>query len=214
MNKSIFIQLQDQIDKEHSIREKLTAEVDLLDEKLRVLQLLLANCEQNLENQEEILEALEIIKSKTRGLAELASNFPYYKYNGVWDRSIQKVVYLYLLASWTGRLDKSLRPTYSLLSLSEVGQILQVPVFPEESTFHLSIEQYLHAVLSLCSELARQSVNSVISGNYHIPFEALNTIQKVHSSFQVLSLKNDSLRRHFDGLKYDLKRSEDGMKFT
>ncbi|EPX70774.1 translin [Schizosaccharomyces octosporus yFS286] len=213
MDKSIFRELQAKIDHETSLRDELSSRVETIDQESKVLRLLLGEFEiSNNETSIDITKSIEVIKVKIQELAKVASEHSYYKYVNVWDRAIQEVACLTLLAAWRGALQGHEDKKYQLLTLEQVGQILNatlVPVYPEEVKFHISIEEYLHGVLSISTELARLSVNAVIYGNKEVPLKSLQTIENVHSSFQLLSLKNDSLRRHFDGLKYQLKRAED-----
>lgn len=97
-----------------------------------------------------------------------------------------------------------------MLALEEVGQILKVPVnLKEEDSFHLTIEEYLHALINLIDELARLAVNAVIQGDYEISLQVSTFVKDIHAGFQILNLKNDSLRRRSDSIKYSVKKVED-----
>ena len=104
----------------------------------------------------------------------------------------------------------------------------------KEDGFHISIEEYLQAIISLIEELvsaaklllqpsfpnilssnlyhytdtipfqARLAVNSVTLGDFHRPLEISKFVKDLHAGFQLLNLKNDSLRRRSDGLKYSV----------
>ena len=66
--------------------------------------------------------------------------------------------------------------------------------------------------LSFYSFLIQQSrlaVNSVTFGNYKRPASIATFLSELDSAFRLLNLKNDSLRKKFDGLKYDLKKVEE-----
>jgi len=56
---------------------------------------------------------------------------------------------------------------------------------------------------------ARLARNSVTLGNYHRPLLISQFIKDLHAGFQILNLKNDSLRRRSDGIKYKLREVED-----
>lgn len=43
---------------------------------------------------------------------------------------------------------------------------------------------------------------------YSMPLEIAMFLNELESGFRLLNLKNDSLRRRFDSLKYDLKKVE------
>lgn len=75
--------------------------------------------------------------------------------------------------------------------------------------FHLTIEEYLHALISLCDELSRLARNSVTLGDFKRPMQISQFIKDIHAGFQILNLKNDSLRKRSDGIKYKVKEVED-----
>ena len=74
-----------------------------------------------------------------------------------------------------------------------------------EDAFHVTIEEYLHAVISLIEELARLAVNSVTLGDYERPPQISKFVKDIHAGFQILNLKNDSLRKRSDGIKYNVR---------
>ena len=75
--------------------------------------------------------------------------------------------------------------------------------------FHMTIEEYLHSLISLIEELARLAVNSVTLGDYQRPLEISRFVKDLHAGFQLLNLKNDTLRKRSDSIKYNVsnKRS-------
>ena len=52
-------------------------------------------------------------------------------------------------------------------------------------------------------------MNSVTSADYGRPFRIAAFVAELDAGFRLLNLKNDSLRKKFDGLKYDLKKIEE-----
>ena len=56
---------------------------------------------------------------------------------------------------------------------------------------------------------SRFAVNSVTSADYGRPFKIAAFVAELDAGFRLLNLKNDSLRKKFDGLKYDLKKIEE-----
>ena len=56
---------------------------------------------------------------------------------------------------------------------------------------------------------SRLAINSVTAGEYNRPVRISNFIQELNAGFRLLNLKNDSLRKRFDGLKYDIKKVEE-----
>lgn len=99
-----------------------------------------------------------------------------------------------------------------------------VPVnLKDKDAFHLTIEEYLQALISLIEELvsclsmpvkmccmadttkARLARNSVTLGDYKRPMQIAQFIKDVHAGFQILNLKNDALRRRSDAIKYRVR---------
>lgn len=56
---------------------------------------------------------------------------------------------------------------------------------------------------------SRFAVNSVTAADYARPFRIAMFMAELDAGFRLLNLKNDSLRKKFDGLKYDLKKVEE-----
>lgn len=65
----------------------------------------------------------------------------------------------------------------------------------------LSTEEYLHGLINFINELPRLAVNSVTMGDFRTPVRLAAFVKEVHAGFQLLNLKNDSLRKRFDGIK-------------
>lgn len=74
------------------------------------------------------------------------------------------------------------------------------------SAFCNHLTKYFCTVFMLQSRLA---VNSVTSGDYSRPIRISAFMGELNSGFRLLNLKNDSLRKRFDGLKYDIKKIEE-----
>ncbi|KAK2109134.1 hypothetical protein P7K49_014299 [Saguinus oedipus] len=98
--------------------------------------------------------------------------------------------------------------TETLVTREAVTEILGIEP-DREKGFHLDVEDYLSGVLILASELSRLSVNSVTAGDYSRPLHISTFINELDSGFRLLNLKNDSLRKRYDGLKYDVKKVEE-----
>ncbi|KAJ8322160.1 hypothetical protein KUTeg_000631 [Tegillarca granosa] len=57
--------------------------------------------------------------------------------------------------------------------------------------------------------LSRLAVNCVTAGDYSRPLTIAKFVGELNGGFRLLNLKNDALRKRFDGLKYDLKKVEE-----
>ena len=64
------------------------------------------------------------------------------------------------------------------------------------------------ALITLIEELSRLATNSVTLGDYARPLQISKFVNELHAGFQILNLKNDSLRRRSDGIKYMVKNVE------
>ncbi|KAI1092622.1 Translin [Rostrohypoxylon terebratum] len=145
-------------------------------------------------------------------LAQFTSEFPYYKYNSKWSRSVQNVVATILLTGWLGGLGTEARPGElgRLLSLEEVGHILEVPVnLKDRDAFHVTVEEYILALTDITEELSRLAMNSVTMGDIDLTVRISSFIKDLFAGFQLLNLKNDVVRRRVDSVKYHVKKVED-----
>lgn len=233
---AIFIDLQKKIDDDTDIRDKLKTIVDTLSKLGRITQSILSRIHNVPTSQlaDTVLKpAAEAVAAQTqtvRGLAEAASQYPFYKWNGIWQRDVQNLISSMQLVGWLGQ--------GKLVSVEEIGaelggkfavhlasffllppcslfggKVLIVIVVPvnvkDQDTFHVTIEDYLLALCSTIEELARLAPNAVTMGDYTRPLQVSRFIKDVHAGFQLLNLKNDALRRRSDGIKYSVKKVED-----
>ncbi|KAL1964145.1 hypothetical protein VTN77DRAFT_7233 [Rasamsonia byssochlamydoides] len=212
---AIFEHLQAKIDEESAVRDELHDIVQSLARKGRTTQATLSRAHSTPADKlkpilDEAGEQIRSQKEDVSRLAFVASHHPFYKYNGVWSRELQNLVFSIELCAWLGGLSEYKQANSSFLTIEEVGKFLDVPVnLKGEDAFHLTIEEYLLALISLVEELARLAVNSVTLGDYHRPLQINAFIKDLFAGFQLLNLKNDILRKRSDGIKYSLKKVED-----
>lgn len=120
---SIFTTLQSKIDAETAIRDELKQIVEALSKQGRVTQSILSrihNVPPQLLTQEVLQPATRAIEEQKNSVITLnnaASKYPFYKYNGMWQRDIQNLISSIQLLHWLseGRL----------VSIEEVGAYLQ-----------------------------------------------------------------------------------------
>jgi hypothetical protein len=72
----------------------------------------------------------------------------------------------------------------------------------------VTVEEYLHGLISMIEELSRFATNCVTMGDYKRPLQISSFVMMIMGGFQTLNLKNDRLRGRYDGIKYNLKRIE------
>lgn len=85
-----------------------------------------------------------------------------------------------------------------------------VPVnLKDRDAFHITIEEYLLALISVVEDLSRLAMNSVTLGDTELAVQISGFIKDLHGGFQMLNLKNDILRKRVDSVKYAVKKVED-----
>lgn len=136
-------------------------------------------------------------------IADLARCVPegqYYRWCDIWSWAMRNLVFAACLSFYLG--------TGHLLSKEDTERVLGVDALPNDRMM-LATEEYLHGLISMANELPRLAVNAVTVGDYAAPVRISVFVKQLHSAFQVLNLKNDALRKRFDGMKYDVKRIEE-----
>lgn len=118
--------------------------------------------------------------------------------------TLQRVSYAVALTFYLG--------TGRLVTKDQVAHILALGPTSEAVTkerLRLTTEEYLHALVSMINDLSRLAVNSVTLGDFATPLRLGAFVKDLHAGFQLLNLKNDSLRKRFDSIKYDVKKIEE-----
>ncbi|UYV81551.1 TSN [Cordylochernes scorpioides] len=120
-------------------------------------------------------------------------------YHDHWRAVTQRLVCLAALTVYLERED--------LINRDQATEMLLGADVPKN--FHLDLEDFLSGTLQLASELTRFAVNSVTLGDFQRPFHVATFLGNLNLGFRLLNLKNDSLRKKYDCLKYDLKKIEE-----
>ncbi|KAL5920086.1 Translin-1 [Pyricularia oryzae] len=165
--------------------------------------------------------AIKDMIATTKALEEEASKHPYYKYNFKWTRHVRGAIFTIVLCAFLGGLGNETKPGElgRLLSLEEVGAVLQADLNPlrftvpvniqDRDVFHITIEEYLLSLTDLTNELSRLTTNTVTLGDFEMAVRISSFVRDLHAGFQLLNLKNDILRKRVDSVKYDVKKVED-----
>ncbi|KAI8669498.1 hypothetical protein NCS57_00765100 [Fusarium keratoplasticum] len=217
LDPSIFAHLQEKIDEETRVRDNLTQIIQRLERAVATAQGLLSRVHSTPRARYPALvsQVEDAIKEEVTIVGELsavASQHPYYKYNGKWARTIQNAIGTVVYTAWLGGLGSDSQPASlgRLLTLEQVGAVFQVPTnLKDRDAFHLTIEEYLLSLTDLTNELARLAPNAVTHGDFELPLVISGFIKDLFAGFQLLNLKNDILRKRADAVKYDVKRVED-----
>ncbi|KAK4432458.1 Translin [Sesamum alatum] len=197
-----FEEFRHQLDDSGSLRERIRTVASEIESETRLIH----SCLLLIHQSRPITEVLEkakgqigVLRELYVKLAEIMRECPgqYYRYHGDWRSETQTVVSLLAFMHWL--------ETESLLLHAEAEEKLGLK--PLE--FGLDIEDYLIGICFMSNDLPRYVVNQVTAGNYDCPRKVLKFLRDVHAAFRMLNLRNDFLRKKFDGMKYDLRRVEE-----
>jgi predicted translin family RNA/ssDNA-binding protein len=202
----IFSDFQVFITEDQDIRENLRVVVRDLEQKSREIYTLLQAVHQHdgLNACNKLCTECRLKFTEVRHcydqLAAKVPNNQYYRFSDHWRTVTQRLCFL---AAFVVYLE-----TEQLIGRQDTTELLGVKLSRDEG-FHMDIEDYLMGLLQLANELSRLSVNAVTSGDYSRPVRIARFIADLDSGFRLLNLKNDTLRKRYDGLKYDLKKAEE-----
>ncbi|KAJ3124427.1 succinate-CoA ligase, alpha subunit [Nowakowskiella sp. JEL0407] len=209
VNFNFFADLQQTFDDESDKRENIRNVTKILERSCRVTSAIL-NQIHSAKTMEETTQIIAQAKSQIPTLQQQINNLvttippeQYYKFNNMFTISLQQCVFL---ASWIKYLE-----TETLISVEELQNCFGIPVSLKGDVlqFHLNIEDLLHGYVSMSSELSRLAVSSVIRGDFDRPKRIAKFTGDLYSGLQMMNLKNDSLRKRFDSIKYDIKKIEE-----
>ncbi|KZT60310.1 translin [Calocera cornea HHB12733] len=205
MDEKDFEEISAQLEQEANLREKLKDEVSKLEQKSRSMQGTMNKIHATPTSQlprliNTIKPVVESCKEDTRAIASLVPPNTYWKWKYMWAQALQGIVFTLALCKF---LEEG-----TLITLPEVSKTLGVE---EEwkGRFTIATEDYLQGIISLVNELSRLAVNAVTLGDFDAPFRISVFVKDLFAGFSLLNLKNDSLRKRFDSLKYDVKRIEE-----
>ncbi|KAH6604566.1 translin family [Trichoderma cornu-damae] len=223
LDPSIFTSLEAKLEEETQVRDTLSQIVQRLERAVATAQGLLSRVHSTPRSRYPALvtQVEAAVKEEAAIISELdrvASQHPYYKYNHKWSRSIQTAIGTTIYCAWLGGFppkateSEASQPTEigRLLTLEEVGAIFSVPTnLKDRDAFHLTIEEYLLALVDLTQDLSRLATNSVTLGDFQLPLTISAFVKDLFAGFQLLNLKNDIIRKRADSVKYEVKRVED-----
>ncbi|KAL6585396.1 hypothetical protein OROMI_002040 [Orobanche minor] len=197
-----FDEFRHQLDDSGSLHERIRSVASEIESVTRMMQSSLLLIHQS----RPIPEVLQKAKGQIAELRELFSKLgeiihecpgQYYRYHGDWRSEIQTVVSLLAFMHWL--------ETESLLLHTEAEEKLGL----NPTEFGLDIEDYLTGLCFMSNDLPRYVVNQVTAGDYDCPRKVLKFLTDLHAAFRMLNLRNDFLRKKFDGMKYDLRKVEE-----
>ena len=116
------------------------------------------------------------------------------KYHDQWRWVLQQLIFLASLCYFI--------ETSSLLDINECQAFVQTKL-------PIDIEDYLHGISSLPNELCRLAVNVVRCNNSDYVNILASFVSDLYAGFRLLNLRNDSLRRKVDSMKYQCLKLEE-----
>ncbi|GBB98342.1 hypothetical protein RclHR1_00320037 [Rhizophagus clarus] len=143
------------------------------------------------------------VKQHLANLSKIVPHQQFYKYSDHWSRSVQKSLFLAAFAIYLS--------SEKLITLEQVEELhgVKLNLNNDLQDFHITVEDFLHSFVTLTDELSRLAVNSVTAGDYNRPLKISKFVKELYTGFQLLNLKNDSLRKRFDAIKYHIKKIEE-----
>ncbi|KAJ7459855.1 Translin [Mycena latifolia] len=187
------------------VSEKIKEQVKEFDKKVRIIVGILGKIHSTpTASMPELLDSVSPVllscQEITTSIADVIPPDQFWRWKDMWCNSMRAAVFASALIEY-------LRDG-SLLSLPRASELLGIQ---EEwkDRFSLPVEDYLHGLISMVNELSRYAVNAVTLGNFEEPMRISTFVKDIFSGFTMLNLKNDTLRRRFDSLKYDLKKIEE-----
>jgi len=197
--------LNEVLDHDSDIREKIKDQVNDLEKKTRVVVGILSRIHST--RSESIPSLIDSARpsllSCRETIAAIASSVPpnqFWRWKDMYCNSLRTAVFAAALSEY---LTKG-----TLLSLENTSDMLGMQ---EEWKDRVTLvaEDYLHGLITVVNELSRLAVNAVILGDFEQPLKISAFVKELFSGFSMLNLKNDTLRRRYDSLKYDMKKIEE-----
>jgi len=202
---TLFQEVQDYMNKEFDIKEEIRNIVREIEQKTREIVAVF----QAIHQPEGISRVTELCSTSRKLFTDIQAQFltlsskipndQYYRFHDHWRFVMQRLSFLSALIVYL--------ESEQLISQAQCAEFLGVKVQREDG-FHLDLDDFLMGLLQLASELSRLAINAVTAGDYKRPQKIARFMGDLDSGFRLLNLKNDALRKRFDGLKYDLQKVE------
>ncbi|THH12550.1 hypothetical protein EW146_g7586 [Bondarzewia mesenterica] len=193
------------LDADVELREKIKEQVIEFDRKARTMVGMLNRIHSTPSSEvgallDSVRPVLNSCQATTSALASIVPANQFWRWKDMWTNSLRAAVFSAVLIEYLSN--------GSLLSLSGVSD--QLGIREEwKDRFILSVEDYLHGIITMVNELSRLAVNAVTLGDFEAPIRISLFVKDLFAGFSMLNLKNDILRRRYDSLKYDIKKIEE-----
>jgi len=208
--KEVFQAYQESMDDEQRLRENVKVTTKDLERQMKTLLGILQGIHQNVSSdnvQKIVAEARAMLVNDVQPLlVDLKGKVPagdYFRFNDMWRFTTSKLCFCCSLIWFLEHNTAPLR--------QQVAEMLGLSIDPRAESIFLDTEDYLHGLLQMSTEISRWCINCVAQGDVQRPEKIFRLLSDLQVAYSELNLKNDNLRRMFDGLKYDVKRVEQVM---
>ncbi|KNE55466.1 hypothetical protein AMAG_01357 [Allomyces macrogynus ATCC 38327] len=177
------------------VREVIKDRVKTIDLQLQAIQRRLL---------QSVDDKLAAVRSDLQALAQLVPEHQFYRYTRLYTSLLQTLCFV---VAWQTYLASE-----TVVTPEQVAERIGLPVEldHEIAESHIPLENLLHGLVQLPSELmCVRCVNCAAQQDCDRPLRIRAFVQELYSGFQLLNLKNDPLRRHYDVVKYDAKKIEE-----
>jgi len=150
------------------------------------------------------LEQMNKLSALWQAVHTLVGDESYEKFRDHWRQHHQSLAFCVALAFF-------LRHSV-LVSIAQTNETLGMTDSKNKETVLLGgidLEDYLNGVSLVPKELSRLCINCVRASNYDLPRRIAAFVNDLYGGFRLLNLRNDTLRRKFDGVKYDIQKIEE-----
>lgn len=221
MLSSVFDSLQEEIDSASAIQDGIREKVKIADIAYRRCWQQLAQIHKTAPSKiaavsgdfQASAEAAEF-DTAMKDLFAHCRQYPFHKYHHIVSSTIQNYFFTIQLAQWAS--------AGNVFTPEDLSSNLNITFESQadSATPDCTLEEYMHSLISLINELSRLAVNCVISTaaangqsdaneSYSLPLTIDKFVKDLQAGFMTLNLKNDSLRRRYDSIKYDVKKVEE-----
>jgi len=202
----MFASFREELEGENELKEKIRAIVRDLEQKAREILLIM----QKIHHPTGLVKMNNLcakarnefthVRTMYEQLANYMSDQEYFKFADSFRFTNQRYAFVAALLVYL--------ETGTMISKEDAAKMMGVSANRSDK-FYLDLEDYLMGLLQVAPELSRLAVNCVTVGDYERPLKISAFLNDLDAGFRLLNLKNDFLRKRFDGLKYEVKKVEE-----
>ena len=202
---TIFDKIQNDLSIHDNKKEKIIDSLDDIKQLTRDIMFICTKLHNYINNDEElgkilnetIPDKLKLLKNIWQDIINVINNDSIEEWSRLWQ---------YQLSSLSFAVGFFYYLKYNKLASPDiVSELLYINEYKDKS-LTLDIETYLNGIVLLPKEMSRLSMNYVRYEKYDKVKELSDFVNELYAGFQLLNLRNDGLRRKFDGIKYEINK--------